>query len=389
MITISFSHKNKCLFFIFQIKQPFYKPPPFNKMPLCFPTDSYVLDLRIPEKQKGNSVNYTYTSVYPNHHAFLNYQQQNNLKGSTQTIMTNNFLRFNSFLHFSPFGMPPTSVAAPAHASPYYQKQNNQGASTQVTAIPNKPLPCPPLFHTSPSYSSLVSNHASPTYQQQNSEKAITSHLYKSVALNSPIQVSPVGKSSTSATSTVSRAVSLDDLQQKNQTSTHVTAIPNGSLALQSPLQVSAVAGPSISTAASSDPFLKPRAPISKPPRLLATVRKDPLIGIKAVSLFNEDVDYKTFRDKFLSKVEYSSHTSNANMRRKTISNEHINDPAYWEKRKKNNEAAKKSRDARKSREDEMAIRCAFLEQENLKLKFKVSTVHSDVQNLQKVVYKR
>ncbi|CAF0787802.1 unnamed protein product [Didymodactylos carnosus] len=44
-------------------------------------------------------------------------------------------------------------------------------------------------------------------------------------------------------------------------------------------------------------------------------------------------------------------------------------DDTYRERRRKNNEAAKRSRDARRAKEDEIAIRAAWLEQENLKLR--------------------
>lgn len=46
-----------------------------------------------------------------------------------------------------------------------------------------------------------------------------------------------------------------------------------------------------------------------------------------------------------------------------------IKDAAYFERRKKNNEAAKKSRDRRRIKEDENFIRAAILEHENLALK--------------------
>lgn len=45
-------------------------------------------------------------------------------------------------------------------------------------------------------------------------------------------------------------------------------------------------------------------------------------------------------------------------------------DAAYLEKRKKNNAAAKRSRDARRAKEDELAIWAAFLERENAVLKY-------------------
>lgn len=48
-------------------------------------------------------------------------------------------------------------------------------------------------------------------------------------------------------------------------------------------------------------------------------------------------------------------------------------DEAYFERRKKNNAAAKKSRDRRRIKEDEIAIRAAFLERENIELKFELA----------------
>ncbi|XP_060531697.1 uncharacterized protein LOC132705239 [Cylas formicarius] len=86
---------------------------------------------------------------------------------------------------------------------------------------------------------------------------------------------------------------------------------------------------------------------------------------------------YEEFRQKMLSQVQGATGNEiNKNMRR-TIqaSNPQSSDPSYLEKRKKNNEAAKRSRDARRAKEDEIAIRCAFLEQENVKLKLQLATI--------------
>lgn len=47
-------------------------------------------------------------------------------------------------------------------------------------------------------------------------------------------------------------------------------------------------------------------------------------------------------------------------------------DEAYWERRRKNNEAAKRSRDARRLKETEIAMRAQFLEQENIQLKMEL-----------------
>lgn len=59
-----------------------------------------------------------------------------------------------------------------------------------------------------------------------------------------------------------------------------------------------------------------------------------------------------------------------------------VKDSAYFERRKKNNAAAKKSRDRRRIKEDEIAIRAAFLERENLELKVKLSAAYQHLEML-------
>lgn len=54
----------------------------------------------------------------------------------------------------------------------------------------------------------------------------------------------------------------------------------------------------------------------------------------------------------------------------KGMSMDNDKDAAYWERRRKNNEAAKKSRDARRQKEDEIAIRAGYLEREYLRLQY-------------------
>ena len=54
----------------------------------------------------------------------------------------------------------------------------------------------------------------------------------------------------------------------------------------------------------------------------------------------------------------------------------------FIERRKKNNEAAKRSRDARRAKEDEVAIRAAFLEQENIQLKWDVTKLKAETAKL-------
>lgn len=54
-------------------------------------------------------------------------------------------------------------------------------------------------------------------------------------------------------------------------------------------------------------------------------------------------------------------------------------DESYFERRKKNNAAAKKSRDRRRIKEDEIAIRAAFLERENIELKFELAAARKQL----------
>ncbi|XP_041467912.1 serine-rich adhesin for platelets-like [Lytechinus variegatus] len=64
-----------------------------------------------------------------------------------------------------------------------------------------------------------------------------------------------------------------------------------------------------------------------------------------------------------------------------------LKDIAYWERRRKNNEAAKRSRDARRAKEDQIAIRAALLEQENMRLKIEVSALKEETAKLRSMLY--
>ncbi|KAL1435270.1 hypothetical protein MTO96_011191 [Rhipicephalus appendiculatus] len=61
-------------------------------------------------------------------------------------------------------------------------------------------------------------------------------------------------------------------------------------------------------------------------------------------------------------------------------------DSAYWERRRKNNEAAKRSRDARRAKEDEIAIRAAYLETQNTRLTYELAKAHAELAMLQQAV---
>ncbi|XP_017093473.2 uncharacterized protein [Drosophila bipectinata] len=61
-------------------------------------------------------------------------------------------------------------------------------------------------------------------------------------------------------------------------------------------------------------------------------------------------------------------------------------DAKYYERRKRNNEAAKKSRDARKVREDRIAFRAAILEQENSILRAQVIALRDELQTVRQLL---
>lgn len=64
-------------------------------------------------------------------------------------------------------------------------------------------------------------------------------------------------------------------------------------------------------------------------------------------------------------------------------------DEKYYERRKRNNEAAKKSRDARKIREDRVAFRAAMLEQENSILRAQTIALREEVATLRQLMCTR
>jgi hypothetical protein len=64
-------------------------------------------------------------------------------------------------------------------------------------------------------------------------------------------------------------------------------------------------------------------------------------------------------------------------------------DDTYWERRRKNNEAAKRSRDLRRQKEDEIANRASFLEAENLKLKAQITILKAELSKLHFMLYNR
>ena len=84
--------------------------------------------------------------------------------------------------------------------------------------------------------------------------------------------------------------------------------------------------------------------------------------------------------------IHNSSLTSAGRRRPRSLPDDQKDD-LYWERRRKNNEAAKRSRDARRAKEDQIAIRAALLEQENLKLRVEVAALKTETAKLRCMLY--
>lgn len=64
---------------------------------------------------------------------------------------------------------------------------------------------------------------------------------------------------------------------------------------------------------------------------------------------------------------------------RKVFIPEDLKDDRYWARRRKNNVAAKRSRDARRLKENQIAIRAGFLEKENTALRMEVADLRKEL----------
>ncbi|XP_066521335.1 HLF transcription factor, PAR bZIP family member b isoform X2 [Hoplias malabaricus] len=73
---------------------------------------------------------------------------------------------------------------------------------------------------------------------------------------------------------------------------------------------------------------------------------------------------------------------------RKVFIPEDLKDEKYWARRKKNNLAAKRSRDARRLKENQIAIRASFLEKENSALRQEVADLRKELGRCKNIVAK-
>ncbi|CAM9244759.1 unnamed protein product, partial [Lampetra planeri] len=65
-----------------------------------------------------------------------------------------------------------------------------------------------------------------------------------------------------------------------------------------------------------------------------------------------------------------------------------LKDDRYWARRRKNNVAAKRSRDARRLKENQIAVRAAFLEKENSVLRQEMAELKRDLGRFRNIVGK-
>ncbi|XP_058792593.1 hepatic leukemia factor-like [Phymastichus coffea] len=159
---------------------------------------------------------------------------------------------------------------------------------------------------------------------------------------------------------------------------------------------------PSSTESFTMEESVKTHAPMEdtkKAPRPFKAYPKDPLsISLVSDVMFDPDQKqaYYDFRNRMLESVKRTNEGTNIKMRRvsknpmsPTDSLEDIDtkNAMYMERRRKNNEAAKRSRDARRAKEDEIAIRAAFLEKELLRLKYENALLKEENSKLSKLAY--
>ncbi|XP_076304986.1 uncharacterized protein LOC143222400 [Tachypleus tridentatus] len=106
-------------------------------------------------------------------------------------------------------------------------------------------------------------------------------------------------------------------------------------------------------------------------------VTDDPLMTLKAL----ED-------DPFITRALFSRLPRRPRSEKKPIPT-NLKDEKYFERRKRNNLAAKKSRDTRKARENEIAFRACFLEKENAILRAQVATLREEAHSLRHLLLQK
>lgn len=61
-------------------------------------------------------------------------------------------------------------------------------------------------------------------------------------------------------------------------------------------------------------------------------------------------------------------------------------DPSYWEKRRKNNESAKRSREARRAKEERLGMKLVELEHTNMKLRIQREQLQNEIESYRRAL---
>ena len=147
---------------------------------------------------------------------------------------------------------------------------------------------------------------------------------------------------------------------------------------------------PPLMSLMSSTPPLSPDTSIDSPTSMAE--QQQPPVSIQKFQTFRENM-LKQFAINKTKRWRCSSSPTSSSEASLLPSSEigdkrkdEVKDATYWERRKKNNEAAKRSRDARRAKEDEIAIRAAFLEQENSQLKWEIAKMKAEIVRLKSLL---
>lgn len=64
-----------------------------------------------------------------------------------------------------------------------------------------------------------------------------------------------------------------------------------------------------------------------------------------------------------------------------------LKDQSYWERRRRNNDSARRSRECRRQKEEQIAVRVVYLEQENLQLRTECSMLRAEIEKMRIMIY--
>lgn len=290
--------------------------------------------------------------------------------------------------HLLQRNLPKLAAITPEHTVQYHYKYAHSSPTTTTSAIQQHPSssqsPPLPLYEKFDAIPMMQKIH-SPVIEEASKPKNFPLHYDRYNMENSPLP--PIIRSP------------MIQHEDSNE-------LPSANISSSSSVASSQKSPTSSITSNPSRMIVTRDGKISRP---FKAYPRDPLSLASASSLLDSSSaeKYAVFRKRMLEQIHAANGGSvvvnNPKMRRishnKAIVSEETNnnelefmsdkggkcgggsdkDEAYFERRKKNNAAAKKSRDRRRIKEDEIAIRAAYLERENIELKFELAAVRKQL----------